>query len=134
MIKKEKKHHQSLKFLLARSYYQKSRKEKRWFFIKRPHQYASHFTSSNAKGIRATLEAAYFEAQYSNPQPNKTPSELIFEFETQKNAAGQLLHPHFAEVRFDMGLLIANGKASNLEDAYSKAIKARMEAQPSSDT
>ena len=121
MTKKEKKHPQSLKFLLARNYYKKSRKGKGWFFIKRPHQYTSHFTTSNAKGIRATLEAAYF-----NPQPSKTPAELIFEFSTQKNAAGQLLHPHFAEVRFDMGLLIADGKASNLQDAYAKAIKAKM--------
>lgn len=48
----------------------------------------------------------------------------VRQFEEATDAAGKLLHPHFADVKPIMGQLIQQGKATTLEDAYKKAIKA----------
>lgn len=46
----------------------------------------------------------------------------IDEFVNTKDASGNLKFEHFEDVRKDMGLLLANGRAESLEDAYNKAI------------
>ena len=47
----------------------------------------------------------------------------ISQFEQAKDASGKPLRPHFADVRLDMGRLIASGAAQGLEDAYTKAVR-----------
>jgi len=47
----------------------------------------------------------------------------ISQFEQAKDASGKPLQPHFADVRLDMGRLIASGAAQGLEDAYTKAVR-----------
>lgn len=46
----------------------------------------------------------------------------INDFVNTKDANGKLKFEHFEDVRKDMGLLLSNGRAESLEDAYNKAL------------
>lgn len=46
-------------------------------------------------------------------------------FEEEKDADGSLKHPSFMDVQDDMAVLIQAGRATDMEDAYQKAIRMR---------
>lgn len=49
--------------------------------------------------------------------------QQIVNFASEKDAQGNLAHPHFEAVKADMALLLDAGKAQDLKDAYPKAIR-----------
>ena len=61
--------------------------------------------------------------QHIERQQAETLQSTISQFEQAKDASGNPLRPHFADVRTDMGRLIASGAAQGLEDAYAKAVR-----------
>ena len=61
--------------------------------------------------------------QHIERQQSETLQSTISQFEQAKDVSGKPLRPHFAEVRADMGRLIASGAAQGLEDAYAKAVR-----------
>lgn len=61
--------------------------------------------------------------QHIERQQAETLQSTISQFEQAKDASGKPLRPYFAEVRADMGRLIASGAAQGLEDAYAKAVR-----------
>jgi ferritin-like metal-binding protein YciE len=61
--------------------------------------------------------------QHIERQQAETLQSTISQFEQAKDANGKPLRPHFADVRLDMGRLIASGAAQGLEDAYAKAVR-----------
>lgn len=75
-----------------------------------------------------------------NQIANQPMLEQIRQFEEATDAEGKRLHPHFAEVKQLMGQLILQGKAEDLNTAYSMATRAigleedkKTQNEPSSD-
>lgn len=63
-------------------------------------------------------------------QQDQTLNGEITGFASAKGPDGQPAHPHFNAVRLDMGLLLQNGKASTMQEAYDKAIWLTPETRP----
>ena len=51
-------------------------------------------------------------------------------FKSAKDESGNLKHPHFEEVRAMMGQLIQSGLATDMGDAYTKAVTLRSDLKP----
>jgi len=63
----------------------------------------------------------------------QTQSDLekqVDSFQNEKDAQGNLKHPHFADLRVDMGRLIQSGLAADMPEAYAKALAFRPELTP----
>lgn len=63
----------------------------------------------------------------------RTQQELqtqIDAFKSAKDEGGNLKHPHFDDVRTTMGQLIQSGLATNMDDAYTKAVSLRPDLKP----
>lgn len=71
------------------------------------------------KGFLTQQQRAQHEAQAAEQ------ARVIETFASEKGADGQPLRPHFNEVRVTMGRLIQAGEATDLADAYDKAVWAR---------
>lgn len=54
---------------------------------------------------------------------------IITSFESEKDANGKLVHEHFDSVKVLMGNLLKSGQASDMQDAYDKAIWATPETR-----
>ena len=54
----------------------------------------------------------------------------IQQFATARGPDGQVTHPHFESVKATMGLLLQNGQAQDMQEAYDKAIWLSPETRP----
>lgn len=69
-----------------------------------------------------TAQVQQYQTQHQSLTQQQLTSQ-IESFKTATDANGQALYPHFDVVRPAMGQLLAEGKASSLEDAYKQAVK-----------
>ena len=54
-------------------------------------------------------------------QKNKSVQDEIIAFKSEKDGDGNLIYPHFDEVRDEMGILMETGKAKTMQEAYGKS-------------
>lgn len=69
-----------------------------------------------------------FSAQQQQQQ-SQTIEQQISEFQSAKSDHGKPLHPHFEAVQEDMAKLITGGYATDLKEAYDKAVWANPETR-----
>jgi hypothetical protein len=65
-------------------------------------------------------------AQTSQAQQYQVSSNLLEQvnsFRDEKDATGNLKHPHYETVRQDMSWLVGNGRAKSLQEAYEQAVR-----------
>lgn len=62
------------------------------------------------------------EARLAAREEQTQLNSMIGSFEGERDQAGKVLHPHFNEVKVLMGHLLKTEQASDLQDAYDKAV------------
>lgn len=79
--------------------------------------------------LRAITEERHREQQGQRMAQYNALIQHITQFETEKDASGNLKYPYAAEVGQEMGLLLQMGKANSLPMAYEMATKYHPKAQ-----
>ena len=85
-------------------------------------QAAQQFVQQNIQRQPPKQEVP-FDQLFDQKWQEKETNQTVRQFHSEKDAAGNLLRPHFNEVKGDMALLLEAGKADDLQSAYEKALR-----------
>ena len=85
-------------------------------------------TEITADNRISQLESTIRQTQLNSQQQrtNEVTNQITL-FSTATDDKGSLLHPHFDQVKSAMGAIITGGMASNMDDAYTQAVRANPE-------
>lgn len=84
-------------------------------------------TDPEVKALKSKLEALEGQLRSRESQPDPSLQQQITAFADARTDSGELLYPHFDQVRPAMAALLNSGRAQTLEDAYEKAVWAEPE-------
>lgn len=104
------------------------------FLMNLAQQYGVDFSQKQDGTVDPTIQALQGEisslrsqiAQTTQAQQYQVNSSLLNQvnaFRDEKDATGNLKHPHFETVRKDMSVLIESGRAQTLDEAYPLAVR-----------
>lgn len=86
-------------------------------------QAAQQFVSQSIQQPRQPVPQQDIGALVKQELEAARTQDAIQQFQVAKDAAGNLLYPHFETVKSDMALLLEAGKAQDLPSAYDKAMR-----------
>jgi hypothetical protein len=96
---------------------------------------SDEYADPEISALKQKVQQMEWQSQQATQlQQQQQQQELISQvdaFETAKNEAGELAHPHFAAVRNHMSALLTAGTAQDLKQAYEQAVWANPETRKS---